>query len=289
MNRYTNDLQNLASASGLRIAFPRLTTLLSYIPLPAFRKAFDSVGRMRYYAEDSIRRYERMVAADPYNVKSTLFTKTFAAKEETMTQAEVVANAQAYIVAGSDTTAHSMTYLTWAVCRDPAIKKRLVEALGGLPDIYRDEDLKALLYLNQVIMETLRCYAAAPAGLPRDVPKTGCEIDGYWMPAGTEVMTQAYSMHRDQEVYPEPERLVNLRGIEIRMTNGMHSFNPSRWESPTKEMKESWMPFGGGARSTLSLLSLRCSPANKFLSLHRTASSSNGASHCHCKILSGVS
>jgi cytochrome P450 len=165
---------------------------------------------MRYYAEDSIRRYERMVAADPYNVKSTLFTKTFAAKEETMTQAEVVANAQAYIVAGSDTTAHSMTYFTWAVCRDPVIKKRLVEELRDLPDGYKDEDLKALPYLNQVIMETLRCYAAAPAQLPRDVPKSGCEIDGYWMPAGTEVMTQAYSMHRDYEVYPEPERLVHL-------------------------------------------------------------------------------
>ena len=26
------------------------------------------------------------------------------------------------------------------------------------------------------------------------------------------------------------------------------SFNPSRWESPSKEMKDAWMPFGGGAR-----------------------------------------
>jgi cytochrome P450 len=89
-----------------------------------------------------------------------------------------------------------------------------------LPDVYKDDDLKALPYLNQVIMETLRCYAAAPAGLLRDVPKTGCEIDGYWMPAGTEVMTQAYSMHRDREVYPEPERLVNLLGVDIRILIG---------------------------------------------------------------------
>jgi hypothetical protein len=62
---------------------------------------------MRYYAEDSIRRYEQTVAADPYDVKHALFTKTFNAKEETMSQAEVVANAQGYIIAVSDTTAHS--------------------------------------------------------------------------------------------------------------------------------------------------------------------------------------
>jgi cytochrome P450 len=209
MNQYTHDLHNLAAASGLRIAFPTLTTLASYIPLALFRKAFDSVGRMRYYAEESIRRYERIVAADPHNVKTTLFTKTFNAKEETMSQAEVVANAQAYIVAGSDTTAHSMTYLTWAVCRDAGIKWRLVQEVQGLREGYKDEDLKALPYLNQIIMETLRCYAVAPAQLPRQVPKTGCEIDGYWMPGGTEVMTQAYSMHRKHTVYPEPERYVD--------------------------------------------------------------------------------
>jgi cytochrome P450 len=209
MNQYTRDLHNLAEASGLRIAFPNLTTLLSYIPLPLFTAAFDSVGRMRYYAEDSIRRYEKSVAANPQNAKTTLFTKTFNAKGETMSQTEIVANAQAYIVAGSDTTAHSMTYLTWAVCRDATIKAKLVKELEGLRDGYQDDDLKALPYLNMVVQETLRCYAAAPAGLPRDVPSNGCEIDGYWMPGGTEVTTQAYSMHRNAAVYPEPERYAN--------------------------------------------------------------------------------
>jgi hypothetical protein len=101
MNQYIDDLHSFAAAMGLRIAFPRIDKLASYMPLPLFRIAIDSVGRMRYYAKDSIRRYEQTVAADPYDVKPTLFTKTFNAKEEAMPQAEVVANAQGYIIAGA--------------------------------------------------------------------------------------------------------------------------------------------------------------------------------------------
>lgn len=161
---------------------------------------------MRSYAEQSICRYEKMLAAEPNKPTPTLFTKLFKACGETLSQAEIVADSQSYIVAGSDTTAHSLTYLTWAVCRDESIKTRLVKELQALPDGYQDEDLKVLPYLNQVIQETLRVYAAAPAMLPREIPPGGCEVDGYWMPGGTEVQTQAYSMHRDPLVYPEPER-----------------------------------------------------------------------------------
>jgi cytochrome P450 len=158
------------------------------------------------YAAESIDRYERSMLADPHNPKPTLFTKVFNAKEETMSREELLANAETYIIAGSDTTAHSMTYLVWAVCRHADVKGKLVSEVAGLPEVYSDEDLKALPYLNQVIHETLRLYASAPGYLPREVPPNGTEIDGYWMPGGTEVQTQAYSMHRNPAVYPNPER-----------------------------------------------------------------------------------
>ncbi|KAF1942105.1 cytochrome protein [Clathrospora elynae] len=251
MNQYTSDLSNLTKMFGVRMAFPRLIMLASYIPLPLFSSAVTTHNRMNTYAVESIRRYEKAAKAEPHNPKPTLFTKMFNANEETLPHVEVVANAQAYIIAGSDTTASSLTYLVWAVCRDPSIKSRLAAELGALPDGVKDEDLKALPYLNQVIQETLRCYAAAPANLPRNVPAGGCEIDGYWMPEGTEVQTQAYSMHRDPVVYPEPER-----------------FNPSRWESPSKDMKDAFMPFGGGARTCIGMhlarMELRIATAKFF-------------------------
>ncbi|KAH6620203.1 cytochrome P450 [Boeremia exigua] len=251
VNAYAKDLQDIAGHLGARLTFPTVLRLASYIPIPKFSAAFEANVRMRTYAETSIIRYENIVAAQPDIHQPSLFSKLFNTKEETMPRAEIVSNAQSYITAGSDTTAHTLSYLTWAVSKNEAVKAKLVAELQTLPEGYSDEDLKKLKYLNQVIYETLRCYAAAPALLPRVVPAGGCEIDGYLMPGGTDVQTQAYSMHRNPEVFPDPER-----------------YDPERWESPTKDMNDAWMPFGGGARVCLGIhlarMELRVATAKFF-------------------------
>lgn len=187
------------------------------------------------YSEESLSRYKNMLDADPTRAQTTLLTKVFQAKEDDkMTFNELRNTANAYIVAGTDTTANTLTYLTWLVCRNPEIKATLLEELCGLPEDFSDEHLKALPYLSQVIEEALRLYPAVPGGLPRSVPAEGAEVAGYTLPGGTTVCTQAYTMHRNPEAFPEPER-----------------FNPSRWADTTTEMKDSFMAFGRGARGTL--------------------------------------
>jgi|SRR5690242_12973760 len=208
MNAYAQDLHNLAVFDGIRIAFPKLVQFASRIPLPPFTTVYASLQRLGSYAETSIARYEKMVMDAPSVAKPSLFTKLFNADEENLSRAEIEANAQTYILAGSDTTAHSLTYLTWAVCRDEAVKAKLVDELRSLPDEFSDADLKRLKYLNYVMLETLRCYAAAPGMLPRDVPSGGREIDGYFVPEGTVVQTQGYCMHRNSDVFPDPYRCV---------------------------------------------------------------------------------
>ena len=83
---------------------------------------------------------------------------------------------------------------------------------------------------REVIEETLRLYPAVPSGLPRVVPPEGATFRGVWLPGGTTVLTQAYSLHRDPVAFPDAE-----------------TFDPSRWEHPTQAMKECFYPFGGEA------------------------------------------
>ena len=143
----------------------------------------------------------------------------------------------AYIVAGSDTTATTLTYLVWAVCRHPEVKATLFKELETLPadEDFTDRELKQLPYLNQVIDEALRLYPAVAAGLPRSVPPGGATLAGHRIEGGVTVSSQSYTLHRNPEAFPQPE-----------------VFNPSRWETPTKAMKDAFFAFGGGSRSRLS-------------------------------------
>ena len=216
----------------MRATFPRLFRISMHVaPLPIIKTASESFKRALNYADQSIERYKRLLASDPTNARPTLFTKLFQAGDEGLPDVEIRTEAQAYIVAGSDTTANTLTYLFWSVCRDERVRHALTKELSGLPDDFGDQQLKELPYLTQVIDETLRLYSAAPSGLPRAVPPGGAELAGYFLPGGATVCTQAYSLHRDPDIFPSPEK-----------------FDPSRWKAPSKAMKDIFMPFGGGSR-----------------------------------------
>jgi cytochrome P450 len=63
------------------------------------------------------------------------------AEEEDMLPKEIVNNAEANIIAGSDTTSHTLTCLVWVLCRDPDVKRMLVEEVAILSNGYADEDV----------------------------------------------------------------------------------------------------------------------------------------------------
>lgn len=202
-------------------------------PVPGFRENTDLVRDLRRYATESLNRYKKLVEENPDKPLPTLFTRLFKGEEEeALTFKEIVDEAQTYIIAGTDTTAITLTYVVWRVCQNPEIRLRLVEELRQLPSDFKDHDAMKLPYLAQVIEESLRLHGAAPSGLPRMVPPEGATLAGQYLPGGSVVCTQAWSLHRNKDIFPDPER-----------------FDPDRWAAPTKLMKDTSMPFGGGSRS----------------------------------------
>lgn len=194
----------MSAMEAIKVAFPNMVSLSSIFPLPIFRKVAESGRRMEDYAIQSVQRYKKLVEAtlDP---KPTLFTRLFGDGKDGLPDSEIIKEATSFIIAGSDTTATAMTFLVWEVCRNPQVKKLLLDEFSGLPKDFHHDDLRLLPYLNQIITETLRLYTGVPSSLPR-VSQHGATLGGYYIPAGVTVTTQAYSLHRNPDVFTDPGR-----------------------------------------------------------------------------------
>lgn len=203
------------------------------LQIPVLKRAAQAAPRIRSHALNSVQVYDRLRQEDPTSVRQTLFTKVFDAGEDgKLSFEEIVTNAQGYIIAGTDTTSTTLTYLVWCVCSRLALRDALVQELSNLSPDLSDFDLKTLPLLNNIINETLRLYAPTSSALPREVPAGGAHLAGHWMPEGTTVSCQAYTLHRDPSIWKDP-----------------NTYDPSRWDDPTKEIQSAFMPFGAGSRS----------------------------------------
>ena len=200
-------------ATALRSELGGITSFLGALRLQPFSEVMGSVTRFREYSQQSFKRYEQHVAMNPTNPKPTLFTKMMqkVEKEESLDRRSLIGEGQGFIVAGSDTTANTMTYLVYAVTRHPDVQNRLVDELSALRNDFGWDDLRDLPYLNKCIDETLRLYGPASSALPRHVPQGGAYLAGYHFPSDGKfvVSTQAYTLHRNPSVFPEPERWVS--------------------------------------------------------------------------------
>jgi cytochrome P450 len=127
-----------------------------------------------------------------------------AEKGEHLDEEDVAGEAGVFTVAGTDTTAVTLTYLVWCVLSRPDLRQTIEEEVAGLPDDYTDPDLLTLPWLNAIISETLRLYGPISSALPRICPPGGAVLGGNSIPGGTVVSTQAYTIHRDPELFPSP-------------------------------------------------------------------------------------
>jgi cytochrome P450 len=135
-------------------------------------------------------------------------------------------------IAGHETTANALAWAFYLVSQHPAVAGRLLEELapfGGAPLGVRD--LAQLPYSEWVIKEAMRLYP--PAGGVTRTPIQDTELGGYPVAKGDTVAVSSYVMHRDPNLYPEPER-----------------FDPERFspENEAQRHRYAYLPFGGGPR-----------------------------------------
>jgi cytochrome P450 len=127
------------------------------------------------------------------------------------------------LVAGHETTASQLAFAFERLVRTPAVLARLTAELA---------DGGGDAYLTATVQETLRRRPVLPNAAPRAVMQE-IEVGGQRYPPGVCLVPNAYLIHHDSTIYPEP-----------------YAFRPERFldESPGTY---TWIPFGGGRRRCL--------------------------------------
>jgi cytochrome P450 len=128
------------------------------------------------------------------------------------------------LVAGHETTASTLAWAFERLIREPQVLGRLVDEIRSGDDAY----------LTATIQETLRRRPVLPNTAPRLI-KQPIEVGGWLYPPGAALVANAYLLHHDSDVYPDP-----------------YAFRPERFlEEPPGTY--TWIPFGGGRRRCLGM------------------------------------
>ncbi|KAI1302908.1 benzoate 4-monooxygenase cytochrome P450 [Xylaria venustula] len=121
------------------------------------------------------------------------------------------------IIAGSDTTAISLSGIFFYLTGDPLRCQKLVREIRttfkSLDDIVYGHQLQSCTYLRACIDEGIRLTPSGLSELPREVLAGGIEIKGEFYPAGTIVGAAPYTNSHNTEVYGDagtfrPERWI---------------------------------------------------------------------------------
>ncbi|KAI0536917.1 cytochrome P450 [Xylaria digitata] len=231
---------------------PILRKLMTTIPSSALSLVHKDVAKflwLRTLGQDS---YETYKNAEKNEEPSIFDALTAAVPEEK----HIPDEALGLLIAGSDTTAFTLTFAIWHISRDFCVKQKLMKSLAdSLPDREAPAtllQLEAIPYLSACIREALRLGTVSPGKLPRIVPCGSAEpliVDGKVIPPGTIVSMSAYSMHRNKDIWGDDAR----------------EFNPDRWLGEDGKHLDTYLaPFSKGSRSCIGQ---NLAPAELFITL----------------------
>jgi cytochrome P450 len=186
--------------------------------IPAFRRRVERVDRLIAAVIAEGRRAEDL--AEREDVLSMMLQ----ARHEDgspMSDAEIRDELLTLLVAGHETTATALSWAMERLTRHPEKLERLRTEVEAGEDAYLTATVQETLRLRPVIVVVVRKLTEA------------VELGGYELPAGARVVPCIHLIHRDPQIYPEPERFLPERFLD----------NPPGTYT--------WIPFGGGVRRCL--------------------------------------
>lgn len=220
-NRLRDLFDAMLSLPAAAIAF--------YYPAVQQRRKWNQLGEIFWRKRDQLEAILddqiRATRADPRLAeRMDILALMVGARDEAgaaLTDMDLRHELNTLIAAGHETTATALSWAAELLAHNPAVRERAREA-------QRDGDQK---YLDALVKEVLRIRAPVAVGAARH-PLEPFEVGGSVVGPETVVIVNAWGVHLDPSVFPDPD-----------------AFRPERFLEPTPEY--SFMPFGGGAHRCL--------------------------------------
>lgn len=162
-------------------------------------------------------------------------------------EADIISDMILLYIAGFDTTGYTISFALVELAKNPDIQSQLRTELRE--SSVGDKNQYDSPLLKRVVKETLRCWPVAGGGGARTIPEDMVvkSDDGQGgerlmtVPKDSHVIMCTYPIMRDKDTFERPD-----------------AWLPSRWEEPTQDMKDAFLPFLTGRRSCPGQLLALC-------------------------------
>ncbi|XP_050733454.1 probable cytochrome P450 49a1 [Eriocheir sinensis] len=153
-----------------------------------------------------------------------------------LSQKDVLTFIMDIVFAGIDTTSHTMAFCLYLLAKNPEVQRKLQkevdEVVGDLQGPLTPQHMARLSYAKAVIKETFRIFPLT-FSLARILTQD-LVLQGYRIPAGTNVFSLNPLIGWDASVFPRPDEFLPERWLRDRPLGDIHPF--------------AIIPFGAGSR-----------------------------------------
>jgi cytochrome P450 family 6 len=175
-------------------------------------------------------------------VKRNDFVQLLLGLRNLYTPSELAAEAFLVYTGGYETSSTLMQFTLYELALNEDMQDRLRDEINQ--EIEDNENkltydsLFGMKYLDMVVNESLRKYPPIPNSFRRSTKDYKIPDTNLVIPKGTFTVINTFSLHRDSEYYPEPEK-----------------FNPERFsdENIKNIVPYTFLPFGEGPRNCLGM------------------------------------
>lgn len=208
--------------------------LPKWVVLPGAKRcneALQAVNEFVFRTIDKRRRGENRTDAREDDILSLLLSARDETTGQGMDNQQIRDEAVTLILAGYETTATTITWSLYQMCRHPEVERKLVEeidqVLGKRVPVF--EDLARMPYVKMLISEVLRFHSTA--WMTHRVSTQEEQIGGYRIPANSLVVVLIDAIHHNPAVWQDP-----------------YEFIPERFsqEASAGRHRAAFIPFGIG-------------------------------------------